>query len=156
MKRSTVVRLICFIAVVFSLFIWTPEFFWFGQEGDDVGPTSVSLVELVKSFNKTGLGHSLKSGAVLALICGSLPLLAGLFGLVFPGSRALLVVSISTFAGVVASGAVFYAWISSIEPLHITEMGFSLGAYITGVALVLELGAGIISRCKEIPRPVNL
>ena len=119
MKRLTVVRFMCAIAVVFSLLVWKPEYFWFWPEGD-MDSTSVSLFELAESFNKTAFGHSLKLSAVTALICGSLPLLTGLFGLVFPRSRALLVVSILAFAVVVVAGVVFYEWIYSIDQLHIT------------------------------------
>ena len=113
--------------------------------------TSVSLFELAESYNKAALGHSLKLGAVLALICGSLPFLTGLFGFVLPRAKALLVVSIASFAIIVVSGVVFYVWISSIDQLHVMKMGFGLGAYITCVILVLEISAGIISRYKAAP-----
>lgn len=140
MKPTTPVRFMCSIALFLSLLIWTAEFIW-------VDGHSISLYELIENFNNTVFGYSFPLSAVLALICGSLLFLVGLFGVVRPESNALLVVSISASVVVIISAAAIYAIISSImEQAQLTRIGFGEGSYIIGAILLIEIVISISAR----------
>ena len=97
--------------------------------------------------NNAAFGYSLPLCAVLALICGSLPFLVSLLGIVFPGSRILLVISIAASAGVIISATVIYMIISSImDQAGLSSMGIGEGIYIISAILLIEIVISISAR----------
>jgi hypothetical protein len=149
MKHTTVVRLLYSVAMVLSLLSWFPEFIWMSYEGAWEW-NSMDLYWLAHGYGTVLGGHSLRLGAVGAVVCGSLPFFTGLLGILCTRSNILLAVSITTTAIVIIFVIVIYrSMVALYGQNHTPMIDPGAGTYLVGTILLIEIGAGIISSRKS-------
>lgn len=150
MKKATIVRLLFIVAIVLSIWNWTPEFLHIGS-ARSAKWSNISLHEIIEVFPLIASWDSYYLNhlpiTVAALICGILPVLTGLLGIFRPGSKALFFISIATCVLVVVSVTVIYMNLFYFygERLSLI-LKPGIGTYIMGVIVAIEVSTGIISR----------
>jgi hypothetical protein len=151
MKPSAVVRLMNAIALVLAIGNWFPYFLMASYKGAWEW-NCMRLIDMAtsigpKSFSNLAAGHSFQIIAVSALLCGCLPMITALYGILRPASPSLLVVTVVASIMTILSTIILYAITfflygqgreSLVEP--------AVGTYMVIVLIAIEIVAAVFSR----------
>jgi hypothetical protein len=97
----------------------------------------------------------IRNMGIAAIVCGTVPLVPGVFGIFRPASRRLMLVSlISTLLLVLATSTLYFEASRLYGTVTPNSVMPESGTYIAGIVAAIEIGAGIIARHTFTPRGI--